>query len=228
MHVVIGIPTMDGKIIAEVNQALLQEQIILGMAGHTMRPVYCIGCSLIAHARNDIVASFLASAGDVLVWIDADVAWEPGAILKMVQTGEDFIGGAYPHKKPVETYSVGWLTDTAERDNRGFVEVRTLPGGFLVTRRAVFERIAAAAPDRSYLWGEKPMYAYFETPFMNGALVGEDCFFCLSWRSVGGKVWLMPDLMLTHIGGANSYTGSVGDWLAGGPDIAQDDHSIAA
>ncbi len=38
--------------------------------------------------------------------------------------------------------------------------------------------------------------------------------FCALWRSIGGKVWLDPDLTLTHTGGNPSYTGRIGDWLA--------------
>lgn len=228
MRVIIGIPTADGKIAAETANALLREQIVLARAGHTMGVIYCIGCSLVTIARNDIVAGFLADGGDVLVFVDSDVAWEPGAILKLIETGEDFVGGAYPHKKLPETYSVGWLTDTAVRDERGLIEVRTLPGGFLAVRRKVFERIAADDPARVYQWGDAPAYAYFENPFVDGRMVGEDCYFCLMWRKVGGKVWLVPDLVLTHIGGNPAYTGSVGEWLAEGQRDAQGDQSVAA
>lgn len=228
MDIFVGIPTIDGKVCAETAQALLAEQVVLALKGHRLTTGFTVGCSLITHARNDVCANFLASGADILVFIDADIGWEPGAVLKLVETGEDVVGGAYPYKKAEEGYPVAWLGNTAEPGPNGLIAVGALPGGFLAVTRAALERIAEAEPARVYTWGGKQLYAYFEAPFIDGRLYGEDVYFCASWRHVGGKVWLRPDLVLTHVGGVNSYTGCVGDWLAEGPMAQGGGISVAA
>jgi hypothetical protein len=61
----------------------LNEQGVAIGAGIEFKAVFLPGCSLITQARNQIVSDFLESDADKLVFIDADVSWEPGDIIKL-------------------------------------------------------------------------------------------------------------------------------------------------
>lgn len=220
MKLHVAVPAYDGKVCVETARALLNEQTAAHLAGVEMEVSFTPGCSLITVARNQAVRSFIESDADRLVFIDSDVAWEPGGLLKLAANPVDFVGGAYRYKQEPEGYPVGWIVPDAENPpeliadpETGLLEVEAVPGGFLALSRAVFERLKAAHPERAYHHFGEPFHAYFEAPFRDGRLYGEDTAFCHDWRAIGGQVWLDPELTLTHVGGSQRFAGRIGDWL---------------
>lgn len=212
----VAVPAYDGTVQVDTVRALLNEQIIAEHAGLEFKAVFLPGCSLITMARNQIVADFLASDADKLIFVDSDVSWEPGDLVRLASHNVDFVGGAYRLKSPIENYPVDLRLDGRELwAVDGLLEIDTLPGGFLCCTRKVFDVLKAAHPDRGYSHFEFSGHAYFHAPFEDGRLWGEDSRFCYEYRQAGGTVWLDPELNLTHSGGVPSYTGRIGDWLRG-------------
>jgi hypothetical protein len=198
----------------ETARSLLNEQAASLTLGDELSTVFAPGCSLITYARNHLVREFLKSDADKMVFVDADVAWEVGCLLKLARYPVDVVGGAYRYKDEKEGYPVRWLNKAELWANeQGLLEVETLPGGFLCLSRAVFERLRDVFPGRSYMHGEEAFWAYFHAPFHDGKLYGEDAAFCSEWRQAGGKVWLDPELTLTHLEGGRAYTGMIGRWI---------------
>lgn len=210
----VAIPAYDRRITVETVRSLLNEQAAAALLGIELQVGFIPGCSLIAHARNQAVSEFLASDATRLVFIDADVAWEPGALIKLAQHERDFVGGAYRFKQDEEAYPVEWLDKTGTQPLvavDGLLAVSSLPGGFLSLSREVFARLELAFPNRTYIHGGKPFRAFFHCPPGSG----EDGALCADWRSTGGDVWLDPELTLTHVEGGTKYTGHIGKWLKG-------------
>jgi len=55
--------------------------------------------SLITRARNTCVAYFLSNPKYThLMFIDADITWNPDAIIKLLSSNKDVVGGVYPKK----------------------------------------------------------------------------------------------------------------------------------
>jgi hypothetical protein len=217
MNIMVAVPCYDGKVCVETVRSLLNEQMVAAGAGVEFRAVFLPGCSLITHARNQMATDFLASEADRLVFIDADVSWEPGALIRLASHPVDFVGGAYRLKQEPESYPVGWLErpELWADPGTGLLEVACVPGGFLALSRKVFERLADAHPTRTYTHYQFDGQAFFHAPIEGGRLYGEDTAFCYDWRAIGGQVWLDPELKLTHTGGSIPYTGQIGDWLRG-------------
>lgn len=215
MKLFVAVPAYDGKVCVETVRSLLNEQGVARGAGVEFKAVFLPGCSLITQARNQIAQDFLDSDYDRLVYVDADVSWEPGAIVRLAARGVDFVGGAYRLKQDVESYPVGWLDRSELWAEDGLLEVASVPGGFMCLTRRVFETLREAHPERAYSHYQFSGHAYFHAPVKDGRLYGEDTAFCADWRQAGGKVWLDPELTLTHVGGTNQYTGHIGNWLKG-------------
>lgn len=216
MNLAVAIPAYDGKVDIETARALLNEQALAQSLGWTIQFIFLPGGSLVTHARNQLAADFLASDAERLVFVDADVSWTLGELLRLARHGVDFVGGAYRYKDAAESYPVALCTDKAELwadPETGLLEVECVPGGFLQVSREVFARLKAAHPERTYSFGGKALHAYFHAP----PGCGEDGTFCQDWRGAGGKVWLDPELELSHIGGRQTYTGHIGNWLKGRP-----------
>lgn len=214
MKVFVAIPAYDRKVCCETVRALLDEQGVAAALGIDLMTGFVTGSAYIHIARDQCAKDFLASDCDRVVFIDSDVAWEPGALLKIASLPHDFVGGAYRFKREPEGYPVEWI---AEREDllsdpvTQCIEVSALPGGFLCLSRAVFEKLQAAHPERAYAHEGHARHAFWHCP--PGA--GEDGTLCAEWRALGGRVWLDATLRLTHVDGGRAYTGCVGDWLRG-------------
>ena len=211
MKVLVAIPAYDRKVCVQTAGALLDEQALASLSGVALDIRFIPGTSLITHARNQGVNDFLASDANRLVFVDSDVAWEPGALVRIASHPVDFVGGAYRYKDQVERYPVRWLerAELWSDPETGLIEVASLPAGFLSLSRAVFERLQSAHPEREYAFGGHLFRAFFHCPPGHG----EDSSFCDDWRALGGSVWLDPLLTLTHVDGAQTYTGCIGAWL---------------
>lgn len=214
MKILVATPVYDGKLPVETARCLLNEQTVALGGGDDFAVRFLPGCSHPAMGRNQLAQQFMDSDADRLVFLDSDVTFEPGALVKIAHSPVDFVGGAYRYKFETENYPVGWL-DKPElwASEYGLLEVASLPGGFLSLSRKVFETLKAAHPNRSYEHFGHHSHCYFQTPFIDGFLYGEDSYFCKEWRDLGGKVWLDPEISLTHWDFNRPYPGHIGNWL---------------
>ncbi len=128
--------------------------------------------SLITRSRNSIVAAFLdAPFATHLMFIDADIAFEPEAIERLVNFDVEVAAGMYPLKvihwpqtrqRITESASpdtiaqagltyVGALCPEGEREERdGFVTGTYAGTGFMLIKRSAIEKMIAAYPETKY------------------------------------------------------------------------------
>ena len=171
--------------------------------------------SLIPRGRNSLVAKFLQFGTDAnppmtsthLMFVDADIAFEPEEIIKLILADKDIAGGLYPKKALPISYVVNRIPNAAQEGN--LVQVANLGTGFMLIRREVIEKMIAAMPDLHYQdsigLAEKysPFkYALFDTMIdeTTKEYLSEDYTFCKRWRDLGGDIWADLSIRLTHIG----------------------------
>ena len=163
--------------------------------------------SLISRARNTLTAKFLDQADSThLMFIDADIGWEPWHLLVLLNRDVDVIGGLYPMK----TMPIKWVVngfEGAEEGPDGFQEVSKAGTGFLLMKRHVFEKLKSHPAVKQYKndIGLDPKYdahlkTYFDTAVRQGRYYSEDWTFCENWRDIGGKVWVDKRVLLRHSG----------------------------
>ena len=164
--------------------------------------------SLINRARNTLTSKFLTDLPDAthLMFIDADIGWEPWHLLVMLNRDVDIIGGLYPMKAlPIKWVVNGF--EGAEQGPDGLQEVSKAGTGFLLIKRHVFEQLnshPAVKPFKNDI-GLDPKYdvnmkTYFDTAIRQNRLYSEDWTFCENWRDLGGKIWVDKRVLLRHSG----------------------------
>jgi hypothetical protein len=199
-------------------------EITLALLGHD---------SLITRSRNTLVSQFLQTPSAThLLFIDADISFDPEQVCEMLRFGREFVAGIYPLKvidwsHPAikraaaarETFQtapllyVGTLctAEKLEREGR-FATAIYCGGGFMLLKREVIERMAAAYPETRYASvhaysnaSAQENYALFDCMIdkETGAYISEDFAFCQRWRDIGGKIWLDTEGKLTHVGTYN-------------------------
>lgn len=165
--------------------------------------------SLIPRGRNSLVAKFLAfePKSTHLMFIDADIGFEPEEIIKLMLANKDVVGGLYPKKALPVQYVVNKVPNSTKEGN--LVEVANLGTGFMMIKREVIESIIRKNPELHYqdAIGLDPKfdpykYALFDTLIdpVTKEYLSEDYYFCKLWRDMGGKIWADLTIKLDHSG----------------------------
>lgn len=172
--------------------------------------------SLVTRGRNNLVAKFLANkAATHLMWVDADIKWDPEAVLRMALYDAGVVCGLYPMKGIPIRYVLNALP--GGRKIGPLMEVSTSGTGFMLIKREVIEKLIEAMPELKYKDSlnlgtqyEPHMYALFDTMIdENGHYLSEDWTFCKRVREkLNIPIWVDTDIKLDHMG-AYSFPGSV-------------------
>ena len=163
--------------------------------------------SLISRARNTLTAKFLNNKESThLLFIDADIGFEPWHILVLLNRQVDVIGGLYPMKSMPIKWCVNGF-DGSEEGTDGLQEVSKTGTGFMLIKREVFEKLNAHPATKPFINDiglpaelNPYMKTYFDTAVRENRYYSEDWTFCENWRDLGGKIWVDKRVLLRHTG----------------------------
>lgn len=183
--------------------------------------------SLIQRGRNYLADEFLRSGATHLIFVDADISFDPEELLALVVADKDVVGGYYPRKKinwrniihaqinldvgDRVLYKFGCDYDGLLSSKEDFIEVGSVMTGFTVIKRNVFLKMKLSYPELSYkpdhighanFDGSREIVSFFSVEIDSDTreLLTEYDFFCSLWRKIGGKVHLCPWLDIRHHG----------------------------
>jgi hypothetical protein len=239
-------PSHDGKFFQNYVTSLLNFAIEAERAGMRMQVLFHQGESLVTRARNNCVAQFLANPHWThLFWIDADIGFSAQAAFRLLLSGYDIAAGVYPLKRenwPAEGVPAGTtqqqfdatftrytvnakaseVTSKVELEVQpdGFMKMTEAPTGFMVIKRAVFERLVASYPDLNYVpdsIGEADRglhYRFFDVMVdpETRRYLSEDYGFCRLWSGLGESIYIDANSNLSHQG-AKMYRGDFANSL---------------
>jgi glycosyltransferase involved in cell wall biosynthesis len=173
------------------------------------------GSALISHARNDCVKRFLESDATKLLFIDADIGFDPENVWRLLRRDEDIAFAPYITKSldgPKNSKFVIKFknAESPEAESDGFVEALSGPTGFMMIDRKAFTKLDEAYPNSNTRMTqikngkvvedlEYPSYFDCITHATQGAL-GEDISFCKKWEEMGETMWADSEAALTHYG----------------------------
>lgn len=212
----IATPSYTGKVDNSYMFSLLQSIPKLEAAGicfdHYLLSYNCH----VDDGRNAIVRDFLLSDCTDLVFIDADVAWRAEDLVKLIKHDRDVVAGVYPKRASHDLDFPVWVEpgSVLQADDDGLVEVAGAPTGFMKIKRQVLEKLVKANAHRQYMGkgasaGNDPYTVVFEREIADGHRWSGDYNFCRVWRKMGGKVFVDPEMHLSHIGEVD-FSGTLG------------------
>jgi hypothetical protein len=183
----------------------------------------------IARARNAAVAHFLKDQDNThLLFLDADLIFEPKDVFKLIEADKDVISGSYPKKyivwdrlkenineEPVDFSAGGEIKVT--KDN--FLEVEYVPQGFLLIKREVILKLINHHPELHYQnymdnYGDNNyFYDLFKVGVNNeGFYESGNWHFCSLWKRLGGQLLIHPEVNAKHLGWYE-YSGNFMNYL---------------
>jgi hypothetical protein len=189
------------------------------------------GDSLITRARQTVVAHFLRDFDAThLLFIDADIGFEPEQVFRLLEFGRDFTAAAYPIKKinwdlvpgavaaaraPLESAALHYAVEGDPGEplatRNGFVKVRYVGTGFMLVRRSALEAMIECYPELRYSREHKGADPLADCPWRcalfnclidpaTRTYLSEDYSFCQRWTDMGGEIWVDYKSRLEHMG----------------------------
>jgi hypothetical protein len=172
-----------------------------------------IGCPYISAARATMLRKALDAHATHIVFIDHDVSWEKSAMLKLLETEGDFVAGTYRYKHDEEKYMGTLVGEYPEVRADGCIKMVNVPAGFLRITRNVVNALMRAHPELIYGEACHPSFDLFNHGAYKGVWMGEDYMCCRRWIDIGGEIWLIPNLNITHHSPDVAYLGNFHQYL---------------
>jgi hypothetical protein len=229
--VIVGTPCYGGQVSWLYTISLLKLQKAFLQRGWGLGFLLQAGDALVTRARQTIVCHFLDQPGSThLLFIDADIGFEPEQVVRLLEFGADVTAAAYPVKQinwelmagavqagraPLESATLSYVVEREATEEmvvrEGFVKSRYAGTGFLMIRRSVLERMMEHYPELRYthehkggdrLEGSRWRSALFNCMIDKdtGFYLSEDFSFCRRWTDMGGEVWVDYTSRLEHVG----------------------------
>jgi hypothetical protein len=168
-QIMVATPMYGGLCTGSYTVALLTAVGVFSQHKIAMQYAHMMNESLITRARNSLAKDFLASECTHLMFIDADIGFNPADIPPMVDADKDIICGLYPKKeinwidvaKAVKTdvppqelpnytgaFVVNTVNDTENLEGNFYEPLEIANGGtgFMLIKRKVFEGLIGKVP----------------------------------------------------------------------------------
>ena len=230
VNLVIATPCFGGQISVLYAASLFKLQNrIRSYRGFNLKVLFKDGDALITRARASLVAQFLDDpAATHLLFVDADIGFEPAQVVRLIESGADMCAAIYPVKRldwgrirnaieagradpgPAASNYVFEVDDPSAVTMRGgFVKVHYAGTGFLLIRREALQRMCAHYPQLRFTRDHSidaasssdNRFALFECMIgKDGTYLSEDFAFCKRWTDMGGEIWADLDSKLVHVG----------------------------
>ena len=162
---------------------------------------------------------FLKSDNTHLMFIDSDLSWGVDGFIRLLTdalSGLEVVGGVYRNKNNWETWGAVVKKDSTghmvglEKDKIRVLEAECMPGGFAIYSKDAFYKTAGNVD--VYEENGEPVYEFFKCSVEDGKRYGEDLYFQRRFKEVGGRIWVEPDIRISHFG-VNGWEGNFHRYL---------------
>lgn len=168
-------PMYGGNCKGEFARCVMELALVCRDFGVPFNTIFTYNASLITRGRNDLARVFLEGDKSHMIFIDADIVFDPMDVIACLASDHELIGGPYPMKdidwpwvkdlilaKPDVTeaeledmarmYHFNYFRDQRmDYDRSQLLEVWNVSTGFMLIARSVYEKIAAKWPERTYI-----------------------------------------------------------------------------
>ena len=231
VNLVVATPCFGGQISVVFAASLFKLQNRLkAYRGLNLKVLFKDGDALITRARASLAAQFLDDpTATHLLFVDADIGFEPDQVLRLIECGAEVCAGVYPIKnidwdrvkaaigagREGLSAALNYVFEVEDPGaviaRAGFVKVRYAGTGFLMIRREALQRMCAAYPQLRFRRDHSTdaatpsdnRFALFDCMIAeDGTYLSEDFAFCRRWTKMGGEIWADLNSKLVHVGPA--------------------------
>ena len=162
IHLVVATPCFGGQVSSIYASSIFRlQRAVRSMSNIDLTVLMRDGDALITRARANLVTLFLDDPSAThLLFVDADIGFEPEQVFRLLESGADVVAGIYPIKRvnwdkakrvlasnrpKLPSASLDYVLEIDDPDRvvvvNGFTRVRYAGTGFLMIRRHVLEKM---------------------------------------------------------------------------------------
>ncbi len=236
---VIGTPCFGRQLTDLYVNSLLKLQMACFQRGLRLQIKILGGDALITRVRQNILAYFLSdSTSTHLLFVDADIGFEPEQVFRLLDFDADVSAAIYPIKRldwnkvasavntrqlSLESSALSYMVEFTQGDRievrDGFAQVQYAGTGFFMVKKQAVMAMVQHYPELRYahdhrhddkLAGTDWRYALFDCMIdeETKTYLSEDFAFCRRWTGMGGQIWADLTSKLTHTG-SFSFKGDI-------------------
>src|SRR5215472_1921338 len=167
-HLIVGTPCYGGQVTSVYATSLMRFQAACAQRGDIDLGVNLMwGDALITRARQNLVTQFLEhSLATHLIFIDADISFDPAQVFRLLDFNVDIAAGVYPSKRidwaklealakagapNLQSAALSYVLEFEDSQKmevrNGFAKVRYAGTGFMMIRREVFLKMIEHYPE---------------------------------------------------------------------------------
>jgi hypothetical protein len=223
----VATPMYGGMCNGQYTLGMIQMVSVFTQARVPFQYAYMMNESLITRARNSLAYDFMQSDATHLMFIDADIGFNPADIIRMINANKDIICGIYPKKeidwmqvdravkagvppqelhKHTGAFVVNLVNDatSAEGNVNEPIQISNGGTGFMLIQRKVFEGLLGKVP--TYM---NDMFLAVDTE-RKPKVIHE--FFATSIDATSGNRLLSEDYHFCKIAREQGYTVWAAPW----------------
>lgn len=188
LKIMVGIPTAS----ALLHRKFVQSLMSLQYPQNADIDINIIEGYQLPFARNRIVQNCLEKNCDYLFFVDSDMIFPPGTLVRLLNHQLDFVNSlAFRRIKPHYPCIFNWNKKENSYEtvqySKGLLEVEATGMPAVLINAEIFKKMKE-------VWPSQPWYYYRDNLFSS------DITFCENARKLGYKIMIDTDLKLGHIG----------------------------
>jgi hypothetical protein len=225
--VFLSTPCYGGLCLEQYATSVLKLQILLAQKNIQFYIDTTENESLVHRARNVSVGRFMQkSDADYFMFVDADIDFDPDAVVRLIESDHDISVACYPKKcvfwdqaknavesgddRNMAMLSASLVVNFGAQSRKienGFIEILDGPTGFMLIKREVFEKMEKHFPELLCKNDHQnrdfdEYHAVFDCMIdpVSKRYLSEDYAFCRRWQQMGGKIYADVQTVLGHVG----------------------------
>lgn len=206
VNILLATPAYGGNVCAQYTESLVHtcEMLQQMEIKYTLK---FINNQIVTRARNMLSHIFMNDEQYThMMFIDADIIWNPSDILKLIQHKKECVIGVYPNK------SYYWNDDKLtlnpsskiklKERNEQLIEIERAATGFMLLTKTALKRIEKDIETFKLPGSNKIeiLYNYFDCNVVDQDYLTEDYYFSYLYLKNGGILYADPSINLFHIG----------------------------
>ena len=208
MKILIATPAYGGQVYSKYTESLVYTCFMLKMMNIDFELKY-INNQIVTRARNMCSSVFLEDSSFThMLFIDADVVWNPLEVKKLISHDKECVVGLYPNKQyywknNVLTLNPSSVYDIPITTEGDLVKLKSAATGFMLLKRSALEKIKKDV-EIFYLPGSNgeriKLYNFFDCKVVDEDYLTEDYYFSYLFIKNGGDIFADTTIKLTHMG----------------------------